>query len=408
MTNLAFNFLESEVPDYTLPPLLTAPDGRTITSPGEWFSIQRPRLLELFRREVYGGVPDATVNVSAEALSYTEGALGNNAIRKQVRLAVWNGHRELEIILLIYLPKVASKSPVPVFLGLNFWGNHSIHPDPEILLSNKWIADDPEKGVSDHHATEKARGAWAHRWPLEDILQHGIGLATLYCGDLDPDFDDGFQNGIHPLYYRKGQSAPGEDEWGAISAWAWGLQKAMDYFEQDEEIDHLRVTLVGHSRLGKTALWAGAQDERFAAAISNNSGCMGAALSRRRFGETIEAINTTFPHWFCRNFKKYNNREEALEVDQHMLIALIAPRPVYIASAQDDLWADPRGEFLAAQATAPVYELFDREVVGFDEMPAVNSALIGPLGYHIRNGPHEITPYDWGQYIKFVEHHFMR
>jgi len=156
MTNLAFNFLESEVPDYTLPPLLTAPDGRTITSPGEWFSIQRPRLLELFRREVYGGVPDATVNVSAEALSYTEGALGNNAIRKQVRLAVWNGHRELEIILLIYLPKVASKSPVPVFLGLNFWGNHSIHPDPEILLSSKWIADDPEKGVSDHHATEKA------------------------------------------------------------------------------------------------------------------------------------------------------------------------------------------------------------------------------------------------------------
>ena len=402
-----FNYDEAKVPEYTLPDPLVFANGKPVSDAAAWYTERRPEILELFETHVYGRAPEFPDQMGFEIVSIDKQALGDKAVRKQITIQFSGDKEGPKMDLLLYLPADAD-GPVPAFLGLNFQGNHSIHSDPGIKLSTSWMGDRPEQGVAGHRATEASRGGAASRWPVEMILARGYALATIYYGDIDPDYDDGFQNGVHPLFYEDGQSKPGPGEWGSIAAWAWGLSRAMDYFEHDDSIDERYVAVLGHSRLGKTSLWAGAQDTRFALVISNNSGCGGAALSRRAYGETVKRINTSFPHWFADNFNRFNDNEDALPVDQHMLIALIAPRPVYVASAEEDRWADPRGEFLSAKHAEPVYELLGAEGLGAGEMPGVNQPAAGTIGYHIRTGEHDVTDYDWQQYLDFADRHFGR
>jgi len=399
------NYDESKVPKYTLPDPLVASDGTSVTDVESWED-RRREILELFEQHVYGRSPAPHKDVVCEVTSVSKNTLARvGAVRKQVTV-YFSGDRDgPKMDILIYLPLRAER-PVPTFLGLNFEGNHAIHNDPGITLSKSWMRDDG-KGVVDHRATEESRGAQSGRWAVESIIKCGYALATIYYGDIDPDdYGDNFQDGVHPLFYKEGQTKPAADEWGAIGAWAWGLSQAMDYFETDDEIDHKHVAVMGHSRLGKTALWAGASDTRFALVISNNSGCGGAALSRRRFGETVKVINTNFKHWFCDNFSKYNDNEDALPVDQHMLISLIAPRPVYIASAQEDRWADSRGEFLSGFHADPVYRLLGTNGIGAEKMPELDKPVMNTIGYHIRTGGHDVTEFDWKCYMAFADKHF--
>jgi len=400
------NYDENIIPPYTLPDPLIMADGSPVKDAYTWTHKRRPEILRMIETQMYGRSPAPRADMSTELTESDPAALDGKAHRKQIRIYFSADKEGPHMDLLVYLPANA-KGSTPVFLGLNFNGNHTVHADPNIHLSSSWIRG-KGTGVVKNRATEEARGTSASRWAIDNILARGYGLATIYYGDIDPDFHDGFQNGVHPLFYQSGQTHPKPEEWGSIAAWSWGLSRALDYFESDDQVDHQRVAVMGHSRLGKTSLWAGATDERFAIVISNDSGCGGAALSRRRFGEKVKRINTSFPHWFCDNFVKYNDNEDALPFDQHMLIALMAPRPVYIASAKKDRWADPHGEFLSGYHADPVYRLLGTKGIGVSQMPAVDQPVMNTIGYHIRAGKHDVTPFDWKCYLDFAEMHFQR
>ncbi|MDO4584200.1 MAG: acetylxylan esterase [Planctomycetia bacterium] len=427
------NYEESQVPIYVLPNPLVCEDGTPVASAEIWENRRRPELLKLLETQMFGEVPETLRGdhppfVTFEVMEEDTEALGGKAIRRQVAIhfaapqpaphkisatdPVRKSFDSLEhqpageisipyetALVLIYLPKKAER-PVPCFLGMNFRGNQTIWNDPGIFPSE--IFPDGK------FPPEKERGVAASRWNVEKILDAGYGLVTLYYQDIVPDRKDCFQAGLFSLY---GSPSRTRESWGAISAWAWALSRVMDYIEQDSDLDSCRVALMGHSRLGKTALWAGACDPRFAIVISNNSGCGGAALSRREYGERVIRINHTFPHWFCLNFHAYGEEVSKLPFDQHELIALMAPRPVYITSAEEDRWADPKGEYLSAWNAVPVYRLLGTDAFGEGrsaDLPPLNQSVGATIGYHIRNGKHDVTDFDWEQFIRFANRHFQR
>ena len=397
-----FNYDESKVPQFKLPDPLIIRGGRKVKNSKAWEGKKRPETLRLFEEQVYGKIPDDLKMTSFRVLEESNQTPYPNSKRKQIEMLLEKEGKELRVEMLIYLPE--DKKPVPLFLGYNFYGNHTITKDVHVRISPSWVQNNPSFGIINNQLTEQSRGVRTNRWSVEKILEAGYGLATIYYGDVDPDRDD-FSDGVHPFAYAAGQEKPGPAEWGAISAWAWGLSCALDYFETDPEIDAAKVAVMGHSRLGKAALWAGARDQRFAMVISNNSGCGGAALSRRQFGETVKRINTNFPYWFCDNFLAYNDNENSIPVDQHQLVALVAPRPVYIASAEEDLWADPRGEYLGGFYATPVYELYGKTGLKNPDPPGIHEPVMHQIGYHIRAGKHDVTEYDWVQYIRFADMH---
>lgn len=388
------NYDEAKVPPYTLPDPLVLANGRPATDGQEWFEYRRPELLKLFESQVYGKSPKVS-DTNFELVEKDPRALNGLATKKRIKLTVRNGAASHAFELVCYLPNQATP-PIPVFVGILLFDKDAAIPLPGVPLEL------PE--------TEQNKLGLAEPLPgtklIETILARRYAVATIDADDLAPDDADRYRQGVIGLYSGPNEKDRQPDAWGAIGAWAWGLSRAMDYFAADRDFDSKRVAVIGHSRRGKTALWAGAQDPRFSLVISNDSGCGGAALSRRQFGETVKLINDRFPHWFALNFRQYNDRENDLPVDQHELIALIAPRPVYVASAVDDAWADPRGEFLACVAADPVYELLGLPGLGVKEMPPANVSIGKTIGYHIRSGKHALTDYDWLKYLDFADTHW--
>ncbi len=401
------NYDEALTGKLDLANVLASESGVPITHADQWPG-QRAYLVKLLATEEFGFGPQQPVTVRFEVFEQGD-LLDGKAVRKQIAVFIkradGKSDKELRVDLLIYMPKNSTK-PVPCFLGLNFRGNHGTWDDPSIRLTENWVTKD--EGVVDNRATEAARKSTAFRYPVDRLVERGYAVATAYYGDIDPDFDDNFENGIHALFpeHRPDEAHP--DRWGSIAAWAWGLSRLADVVEKLPEIDAKKIMVIGHSRLGKTAFWAGATDERFRIVYSNNSGCGGAALSKRVFGESVARINTSFPHWFCRNFRKYNDREESLTFDQHQLIAAIAPRPVYIASATKDQWADPKGEYLSGWFASPAYALLGLKGLPGPEMPEVGKSVGEYVGYHIREGEHALLPFDWEHYMDFADRHLAK
>lgn len=397
------NYDEANVPSFELPdPLIVHETNKRIKTTEDWESNQRNIWLKVIEDEMFGHFPGEALSVTF-IVNSSQPVFENTAIRKEVTINVKNSGEEKDISLLLYIPK--SAETVPVFLGLNFYGNHTIINDPKVRIHRSWVQNNDAFEITNNRASEKNRGVRSHRWPVTYLLEQGFGIATMYYGEIDPDFDDNFENGIHELLDEQTDKT----KLSSLSAWAWGLSQAMTYLQQDPDVSSDQVTVIGHSRLGKAALWAGAIDPRFSMVISNDSGCGGAALSRRRFGETVNRINHSFPHWFCDAFNQYNNQEDNLPFDQHTLLSLIAPRPLYVASAEEDQWADPKGEFLSARFASEVYDLYRLPSLSNEEMPEVNNPIVNrQVAYHVRSGGHDITLYDWEQYVKFADHHFRK
>ncbi len=395
------NYDESKVPQFTLPDPLVTQDGTQIKTPEEWREKARPEILQLFKNEMFGEYPEADLSKLKFEEIKTVDALDGKAIRKEIRIFFDYPNKTPKADLMVLIPKDAPK-PCPAFLMPNFQGNHTTTSDPTVTA-----VECPNRTRNANQTPESVRGVAKSRWDYDAIISRGYAVATVYYEEIEPDFSADFQYGVHTIFTNFNKDA--DNYPAAISAWAWGLSRALDCLQTIPEIDAKKVIVAGHSRLGKTALWCGANDERFAAVISNNSGCGGAALSRREFGERVDRINASFPHWFTKKFHTYGDRVNELPFDEHELIALAAPRPVYVASAEDDQWADPKGEFLSCLYAEPVYKLFGLEGLGgVTEQPKVNTPVGATIRYHIRTGKHDVTSYDWEQYLNFADSIFKK
>jgi pimeloyl-ACP methyl ester carboxylesterase len=361
------------MPAYVLPDALRMNDGTQVTSAAQWSKARRGEILELFRTHVYGRVPPTRYEQSFRVTHEDAQALEGAATLRQVEVRIARGDKAVVIHVNLFVPNRAAR-PVPAFL----------------LICNR--------GAENIDPTRQTKSEF---WPVVQGIARGYAMAAFLNADVDPDRHDEFQNGIHGLLDEPPRPA---DAWGTIAAWAWGASRVLDYLQTVKQIDPAHIAVIGHSRGGKTALWAAAEDPRFALAVSNDSGCGGASLSRRRFKgrEQVARIVTAFPHWFCSNFATFADREDELPVDQHELLALIAPRAVAVGSASDDRWADPRGEYLSLKHAAPVFALLGHQALGKAEMPRIGSAIHGDQAhYHLRAGKHNLLTEDWQHYFDF-------
>ncbi|WP_345951968.1 prolyl oligopeptidase family serine peptidase [Mucilaginibacter sp. PAMB04274] len=380
ITSAAFaqNYDEKLVTKYTLPDMLTTLNGKKVKRKDVWEHTRRLELLKLFEDNVYGQMPQDFDSIKYQITHLDNSAMGGKAVLKEIDIKVFRQQQSVGIHLVMFTPLHARQAS-PLFLLINNRGKNNM--DPSRISKTEF-------------------------WPAEQVIDSGYATAVFHVSDLAPDRKESYANGVLRLYPEQLKAPNGMK---AIGAWAWGASRVMDYLQTDKSVDAKKVAIVGHSRGGKAALWLMAQDRRFAMCFASCSGNTGAALTRRRFGETIEKINTTFPYWFCDNYKKYNNNEDDLPVDQHMLIALSAPRPVYTTNATKDKWADPSGSYMAIKAAEPVYELYGiKSALDASLPPANKPALQPPLGYHLREGIHDLTAYDWDKFIRFAHNYYQK
>jgi hypothetical protein len=385
---------QPELPD----PLLMF-GGQPVTSPEQWVSRRRPELKALFQHYMYGEMAPPPAAQTFALARQDRGFLRGKATLKEVTITI--GPPEVPRIHLLLVVPNAQAGPAPVFLGLNFQGNHTVVDDPRVALPTVWM-DARWRGVKDNRATDAGRGAQVDVWAVDEVIGRGYALATFYCGDVAPDHP-GLADGIFPHFQKPGESKPGAHEWGAIAAWAWGLSRAVDCLVTDPAIDAGRIAVVGHSRLGKAAIVAAAFDERIDLVIPHQAGCGGTAPSRGKIGESVTRINTSFPHWFDAEFKNFNDQPDRLPFDQHCLVALVAPRPVLLTNAVLDTWANPEGQFQVLQAAEPVYKLLGAGGLDAPSMPEINTLVDSPLGYHIRPGKHSMGREDWAVFLKYAD-----
>jgi len=371
------NYDEGKVVTYSLPEILRTNNNLVVKTKSMWENHRRPEILKMFENNVYGKMPRLYDSLSFTIINNNKNALNGHAQLKEVDIKIFRNNQSVVIHVILFIPK--STIPAPVFLFINNRGKENTDP------------------------TRKNKSEF---WPAEMVIDSGYAMATFHVGDLAPDNKDSFMNGVLRLYPEQVSANNGMR---AIGAWAWGASRVMDYLQAESEVDGKKVAVAGHSRGGKAALWAAAQDKRFAMCISNCSGNSGAALSRRRFGETVAKINTSFPHWFTPNYKKFNNNEQALPIDQHMLVSLIAPRPLYATNASKDLWADPTGTFLSLKHAEEVYALYGLKSSLPSKPPAINQPIhMLPLAYHNRAGIHNLTIYDWKNFVDFANLYYRK
>ncbi|MBL9126119.1 MAG: acetylxylan esterase [Verrucomicrobiales bacterium] len=394
---------ERDVPPYRLPDPLKCWDGTMATDAKTWREKRRPELLRRFEDEVYGrtlvGRPPGVRHVVREEKKGVFGGLGT---RWRVGILFEGREEGRKMELLMYLPTEA-KAGAPVFLGLNFDGNYTTTGEPDLPVPEHFAMGLSANHPKDHKPTAEGRGIHQHMWPFVYALEKGYGVVTAAYGEVEPDDPARWKEGARGL-----GPTPGTGDWGSIGAWAWGLSRAMDYLETHPKVDAKRVAGFGFSRLGKAAVWAAAQDERFAMVVSQQSGAGGVALSKRLFGEDVEHLTGKFGHWFCANFAQFAGKEADLSVDQHALIALLAPRPVLILSGTADLWSDPRGEYLGARGADPVYRLLGSEGLEVREWPKPSEFVSSPVGYYLRFGGHDVTLEDWQVMLRFADKHLKR
>jgi hypothetical protein len=386
-----------------LPDPLVMFNGERVTSKQQWFEKRGPELKALFEHYMYGSLPAAPEKVGYKVEHENGQLFGGKATLREIAIRLGPPDAP-QIHLLLAVPN-ERKGPAPVFLGLNFSGNHTLVKDPGARLPTSWM-DGRGPGVKNNRATEAGRGTSIDVWDIEQSIERGYAVATIYYGDITPDHP-GVSEGIQPYFRKKGEK-PGPQDWGAIAAWAWGLHRAVDYLLTNADIDKSRIAVVGHSRLGKTALLAAAFDERIALVIPHQAGCGGTAPSRGKVGESVKQINERFPHWFDGTFKEFNDHPDRLPFDQHCLVALVAPRPVLLTNAVEDTWANPQGQFEVLQAADPVYRLLGVGDLEAKAMPEPGRLIDSTLGYSIRPGKHSMGKEDWKVFCAFAGKHLAK